>query len=482
MPKTSISKGPFKKFFSALFVKILCFVTILTSYSQLKDPSLNTLLCYTSIINKIYFIYPSMTKSLLPRKMFLLFFIFSCFVFLPSLCHGVVETPVPSVDCENPSIWGGSCGGVCGQGRKSVGVCTGNLTGGWCCVTSEQYDKLAEQGKVPKETPTSTGTDECQKNGGTCSQSCSGIGAAYGNCENGPPVVYCCQKNSTSTSTSTSASFTYTPLEEIPGQGITTDLSSYIKGLYSFAIFSVGIAALLMVIIGGFIYVTAAGNTSNVDKGKGYIRDALIGILIAFGSYLILYVINPDLVNIDLSNLNKLSLSGGVGSTGSTGSGTGGSGSATSNPGTCGGIKVQSGTAGCSLASGDLGGMLSCMVGKGINNYSGYVYSVTSNATGDNKEASAACCGNGHSAKCPHSNTSCHHGCTMSDKGSSYSVDYLTTSLSDTQICEVVDIAIACGATTSGNIWGPKTMCNGKVHYASGHGNHLHIPTSSCGH
>ncbi len=132
----------------------------------------------------------------------------------------------------------------------------------------------------------------------------------------------CCEKstqttstgNPSSTTTSTSASFTYTPLEEIPGQGTTSDLSSYIKGLYSFSIFSVGIAALLMVIIGGFIYVTAAGNTSNVDKGKEYIKDAFFGILIAFGSYLILYVINPDLVNVDLSSLSKLAMVGGSGS------------------------------------------------------------------------------------------------------------------------------------------------------------------------
>ena len=122
----------------------------------------------------------------------------------------------------------------------------------------------------------------------------------------------CCKKAPPSTAPPTSASLTYTPLEAIPGQGTTqSDFPAYVKALYAFAIFSVAIAALLMVMIGGFIYVTAAGNTSQVDKGKEFIKDALIGIVVAFGSYLILYVINPNLVNINLDSLRKLTMTSG---------------------------------------------------------------------------------------------------------------------------------------------------------------------------
>lgn len=100
--------------------------------------------------------------------------------------------------------------------------------------------------------------------------------------------------------------FEYTPLEEIPGQGKPEDLVSYINALFMFSLAGVGIAALVMVIIGGFLYVSSAGNSAQIDKGKKFITDAIIGVVVMFGSYLLLFTINPDLVNINLESLTKL--------------------------------------------------------------------------------------------------------------------------------------------------------------------------------
>jgi hypothetical protein len=91
---------------------------------------------------------------------------------------------------------------------------------------------------------------------------------------------------------------TYVPMEKIPGFDTGTDFYSYITAVYNFGIWTVGISALLMISIGGFMYITAAGNSSSMGKAKGVITDALFGLVLALISYLLLYIINPDLVNI----------------------------------------------------------------------------------------------------------------------------------------------------------------------------------------
>ena len=53
------------------------------------------------------------------------------------------------------------------------------------------------------------------------------------------------------------------------------------------------------------MYITSAGNTSAAGTAKKVITDALLGLVAAFLAYLLLYVINPDLVNL---NLNLISV------------------------------------------------------------------------------------------------------------------------------------------------------------------------------
>jgi len=96
------------------------------------------------------------------------------------------------------------------------------------------------------------------------------------------------------------AQYNYQPLEEIPGFGKIADFPGFILAVYKFGIWTVAIAALLMITIGGFMYLTSAGNMSKNDTAKGIIQDALIGLIIAMVAYLILFVINPDLVKIKL--------------------------------------------------------------------------------------------------------------------------------------------------------------------------------------
>lgn len=76
------------------------------------------------------------------------------------------------------------------------------------------------------------------------------------------------------------------------------DIRDYLKNLYTFGVGAAGILAVIMIILGGFIWLTAGGNAERVTTAKNYIQGALIGLVIALGSYTLLRIINPSLVYI----------------------------------------------------------------------------------------------------------------------------------------------------------------------------------------
>lgn len=109
----------------------------------------------------------------------------------------------------------------------------------------------------------------------------------------------------------------YQLLENIPGtdEKISgSDLPKYVSAIYKGALVIVTLSAVLMLTIGGFMYLTSAGNTASMGTAKGIIYDSLIGLVIALSAWLVLYVINPDLVNTSFSNLAPISIGTGGGS------------------------------------------------------------------------------------------------------------------------------------------------------------------------
>lgn len=99
---------------------------------------------------------------------------------------------------------------------------------------------------------------------------------------------------------SAAGTFEYTPLEKIPGSDTETgkaiDFYQYVSAVYKFGIWAVGIVALFMLVFGGYTYITSAGNNSSMETAKRIITDAIVGLIMALTAYLLLYVINPDLV------------------------------------------------------------------------------------------------------------------------------------------------------------------------------------------
>lgn len=106
------------------------------------------------------------------------------------------------------------------------------------------------------------------------------------------------------------AAYDYTPMQPIPGTDANSskDFPGYVMAIYKFAIWTVGIAALFMVTIGGFMYFSAAGNTSRLEKAKTVITDALLGVILVLTAWLLLNTINPDLTTIDLQSLESMKI------------------------------------------------------------------------------------------------------------------------------------------------------------------------------
>ena len=101
-------------------------------------------------------------------------------------------------------------------------------------------------------------------------------------------------------------------------------IGQYINILYRYIIGLAAILAGVMILFGGFIWLTSFGSPEKVKQAKDYITGAFTGLLLALFSYFILSTINPDLVNFNPINVGvvKPLVAGGFG-TGAKNEGTG---------------------------------------------------------------------------------------------------------------------------------------------------------------
>lgn len=76
---------------------------------------------------------------------------------------------------------------------------------------------------------------------------------------------------------------------------IEVPIASQIAGFYKWALGIGGLVALGIIVFGGILYTVSAGNASKQDDAKQWVTGALIGLILLFGSYLILNTINPNL-------------------------------------------------------------------------------------------------------------------------------------------------------------------------------------------
>jgi hypothetical protein len=84
---------------------------------------------------------------------------------------------------------------------------------------------------------------------------------------------------------------------------------AFVANFYSFALLIAGILALGAIVYGGIKYAASAGNPSAQSDGKEWVLSAIYGLLLLAGAYIILYTINPNLVNLGSQSLPPVNLS-----------------------------------------------------------------------------------------------------------------------------------------------------------------------------
>lgn len=80
--------------------------------------------------------------------------------------------------------------------------------------------------------------------------------------------------------------------------------ADFLKYIYYFFLSIGGIATFIMLVWGGFRWLTSAGNPAGIGEAKDIIFSALLGLVLLVGSYLILSTINPSLVIIEIPGLS----------------------------------------------------------------------------------------------------------------------------------------------------------------------------------
>ncbi len=74
--------------------------------------------------------------------------------------------------------------------------------------------------------------------------------------------------------------------------------AKYIVAIYNWSIRAIVLLAIIMIMVAGSKWMWAGGNAAAITQAKNQITSALIGLVIAIGSYTLLNFINPSLVRL----------------------------------------------------------------------------------------------------------------------------------------------------------------------------------------
>lgn len=109
----------------------------------------------------------------------------------------------------------------------------------------------------------------------------------------------------------------FTPQVGLPGladkgqqisltNGDTSYLAQMVKGFYNYGLGIAGILAAIVLMAGGVLWLTSAGSSDKISQAKGLIMGSITGLLLVFGSWLILKTINPYLLNFKIRDIKGI--------------------------------------------------------------------------------------------------------------------------------------------------------------------------------
>lgn len=73
-------------------------------------------------------------------------------------------------------------------------------------------------------------------------------------------------------------------------------IATCVQQIYILALGLGALVALLMIVLAGYRYLTASGNAQQVEGAKEGFASAFIGLIVIFVAFILLYLVNPDLV------------------------------------------------------------------------------------------------------------------------------------------------------------------------------------------
>ena len=118
----------------------------------------------------------------------------------------------------------------------------------------------------------------------------------------------------TTSSNESSGALKFTPQVGLPGfmseyvftENSTMPIAKLMGSLFKYGIQIIGLIAIVVIMAGGFIWVTAGGSSAKVGEAKQWIFSGLSGLILILSSYLLLRTINVKLVNFNISTIKKI--------------------------------------------------------------------------------------------------------------------------------------------------------------------------------
>lgn len=123
-------------------------------------------------------------------------------------------------------------------------------------------------------------------------------------------IVYGADISTGSSTGDTTATTHFLPQSILNSVGDTSagtgNFASMVNQIYKYAVGIVALFAFGAIVYGGILYTVSVGNPAKSREAWAWIRDALLGLLLLFAAYAILYFINPNLVNLTNPQINDV--------------------------------------------------------------------------------------------------------------------------------------------------------------------------------
>ncbi|MBI2644889.1 hypothetical protein HYW94_01785 [Candidatus Uhrbacteria bacterium] len=95
---------------------------------------------------------------------------------------------------------------------------------------------------------------------------------------------------------------------QIPLLGISkiSGIGEYVITIAKWIVGTLSLLAVIFIMVGGLIWLTAQGSRKHVEFAKKLVTDSLWGLILALGSYMLLAAISPSLVNFEKIHLEEI--------------------------------------------------------------------------------------------------------------------------------------------------------------------------------